>query len=206
MRGKVPIVRRPFAYVVAMVALLAVVALFLSFQRSSTVNAKSGGYRVNQPGIGAPAPEFSLESSTGGTVRLADYRGKNVLLFFQEGISCQPCWDQIKDLERNPGRLKSAGIDAVVSVTGNAIDLVTRKAKDDGLSTPVLADPRLSVSRDYNTVGAGMMGSSANGHSFILVGPDGTIVWRADYGAPPKYTMYVPLDKLFADLARGRRA
>lgn len=51
-----------------------------------------------------------------------------------------------------------------------------------------------------------MMGASRNGHSFVLVGPDGKIQWRADYGGAPKYTMYVPADTILADLKAGRRA
>ena len=34
-----------------------------------------------------------------------------------------------------------------------------------------------------------MMGNSRNGHSFVLVGPDGQISWRADYGGAPDYTV-----------------
>ena len=46
-----------------------------------------------------------------------------------------------------------------------------------------------------------MQGTSA-GHSFILVGPDGTIRWRADYGGAPDYTMFVPTERMLADLAQ----
>jgi peroxiredoxin Q/BCP len=48
-----------------------------------------------------------------------------------------------------------------------------------------------------------MMGTSANGHSFIVVGPDGKIERRLDYGGAPDYTMYVPLPTLLADLRGG---
>jgi peroxiredoxin Q/BCP len=48
-----------------------------------------------------------------------------------------------------------------------------------------------------------MMGNSADGHTFILVGPDGTIRWRADYGGAPNYTMYVPINQLSADMQAG---
>jgi len=49
------------------------------------------------------------------------------------------------------------------------------------------------------------MGDDRDGHSFILVGPDGTIRWRADYGGAPKYSMYVPVQRLLADLASGTK-
>ena len=51
----------------------------------------------------------------------------------------------------------------------------------------------------------GMMGESRDGHTFILVGPDGDIEWRADYGGEPRYTMYVPVPKIIADLKSGRQ-
>ena len=46
-----------------------------------------------------------------------------------------------------------------------------------------------------------MMGmGDRDGHSFILVGKNGRILWRADYGGAPKYTMYVPDDVLLTQL------
>jgi hypothetical protein len=43
-----------------------------------------------------------------------------------------------------------------------------------------------------------------DGHSFVLVGPDGVIRWRADYGGAPNYTMFLPTDRMLADLAGER--
>lgn len=50
----------------------------------------------------------------------------------------------------------------------------------------------------------GMMGESTNGHTFIIVGPDGKIKWRADYGGAPDYTMYVPVENLLAHMREGK--
>lgn len=160
-------------------------------------------FAVGSPGPGQKAPDFTLPSSNGGQASLADYGGKNVLLYFQEGLMCQPCWDQLTDLERNADKLKATGVDEVVSITTDPIDLVARKNRDEGVTTPVLSDPDLSVSRAYETNKYGMMGDSRNGHSFILIGPDGTIRWRADYGGPPKYTMFLPTEAMLADLRAG---
>jgi len=44
------------------------------------------------------------------------------------------------------------------------------------------------------------MGDSRDGHSFMLVGPDGKIRWRADYGGAPTYTMHLPVDRMLADM------
>jgi peroxiredoxin Q/BCP len=106
-------------------------------------------------------------------------------------------------LEKSAAKVQTAGIDDIVSITSDPADLITRKTKDMGLTTPVLSDPGLKISQQYGANQYGMMGTSRDGHSFLLVGPDGTIRWRADYGGAPDYTMYVPVDKLLADLKAG---
>ncbi len=194
---------------VAVLVIAIGVGLF-ALWRSSTSNASpdaAGGtpvYAVGQPGPGQIAPGFALASSSGGTVSLASLHGKTVLLYFQEGLTCQPCWDQIKDLERSSSAVHAAGIDQVLSITTDPVDLLTQKTGDEGLSTPVLSDPNMTVSRVYHANDYGMMGDSRDGHTFLLVDGQGRIVWRADYGGAPHYTMFVPVDRLLADLKAGR--
>ena len=130
-------------------------------------------------------------------------RGQTVLLYFQEGLMCQPCWDQLTTIKANWEQLEALGIDQVVSITTDPLDLLQRKVADEGLSSPVLSDPDLAVSRAYETNLYGMMGTSYNGHSFILVDDNGVIRWRADYGGAPEYTMYLPMDHLVADIREG---
>ena len=198
--------------IVAAVVIVAVLAaLFLVYKTASTPEGPGGttdprSYDVGSPGVGEMAPAFALPASTGEAIELADYRGQTVLLYFQEGLMCQPCWDQITDLEASGESVEAAGVDAMVSITTDPVELITQKVRDEGISTPVLSDPDLAVSREYSTNQYGMMGDSRNGHSFILVGPDGEIQWRADYGGAPDYTMYVPVKRLLADLRAGRKA
>lgn len=178
--------------------------LYLVFDQSEQA-AQNVSYDVGKPGIGKTAPDFTLVSSAGGEETLSEYRGETVLLYFHEGGGCQPCWDQIVDLDKVwKKKFESLGIDAMLSVTTDPADLTKRKVNDDGIKSPVLSDPDLKVSKEYTTNEYGMMGGSTNGHSFILVGPDGKIQWRADYGGAPDYTMYVKVDKILADLKAGR--
>jgi peroxiredoxin Q/BCP len=160
-------------------------------------------FQVGKPRPGAPAPPIRLPATRDGTFDLASLRGQRVLLYFQEGIMCQPCWDQLKDIESNIGELRAAGVDSVVSITTDPIDALKEKARNERLSTPVLSDPDLSVSRAYDANSYGMMGRGRDGHTFILLDKDGTILWRADYGGAPKYTMYVPVRNLIADMRQG---
>ena len=209
-RAKVPPVRKRRRWIVlsAVLAVVLVVAgLYGVFRSSSTTTVTPGQaveYQVGEPGIGAAAPPFTLPATTGKRVSLSAFRGTSVLLYFHEGLGCQPCWDQIRDLERDPAALRDAGVDQLLTITSGPADLIAQKVTDDRLSSVALADVDLAVSRSYNANRYGMMGESRDGHTFILVGPDGTIQWRADYGGAPRSTMYVPVPKLVADLKRGR--
>ncbi len=160
-------------------------------------------FQVGSPGPGEQAPPITLPSTAGGTFDLALLRGKTVLLYFQEGLTCQPCWDQLKDIQSKSDEFHALGIDQIVSITTDPLDALEQKVTDEGLSIPVLSDRGLAVSRAYTANGYGMMGASRDGHTFILVGPDGRIEWRADYGGAPNYTMYVPVPKLIADIRAG---
>lgn len=146
-------------------------------------------------------PPISLPSTRGGTFSLAAYKGKeSVLLFFQEGLMCQPCWDQLVVMQRDLSKFRALGIGPIVSITTDPLHLIEQKVRDEGIRFPVLADPTAKVSDSYDARSYGMMGGTHNGHTFILVGNDGRIVWRADYGGRPKYTMFVPDDVLLAEL------
>jgi peroxiredoxin len=195
-------------FILTAVVVFAAAVLYLVYQNSQSEHSASAGgafkHVEGQPGKGSVAPVFTLTSATGRQVSLSDFRGKNVLLYFQEGLTCQPCWNQIKDLEDYEPALKTAGIDAVVSITTDPAKLLSHKVGDEKLSTPVLSDPTMQVSRAYNANRYGMMGDTRDGHSFVLVGPNGTISWRADYGGAPDYTMFLPTQQILADLDREK--
>lgn len=190
---------------------LGVVALgaifYLSNKNSGSPegSGEAGEYEfaVGQPGPGDKAPPLQLPSTDGGMFDLAALKGQNVLLYFQEGLMCQPCWDQIKDIEADFDKFEQLRVDQVVTITTDPLDALKQKVADEGLTYPVLADPGGGASGAWGTLGYGMMGGSMNGHSFILVNGKGVIDWRADYGAPPKTYMFVPVSNLLADLRAG---
>lgn len=198
--------------IVIAVVVVAIAALgliyFFNNQGGSSAGAGSDqagkyAFQAGNPGRGEQAPTIDLPSTTGGTFDLAALRGKTVLLYFQEGLTCQPCWDQLKDIQSNSSQFHSLGIDTIVSITTDPLDALKLKVADEGLTMPVLSDQGLAVSQAYNANSYGMMGNSRDGHSFIVVGPDGRIRWRADYGGAPNYTMYVPVSNLIADIRSG---
>lgn len=185
------------------VALAATFGLYSVFHHANGSGSGSYTYQSGTPGIGAQAPGFTLSATTGGTISLSSLRGQTVLLYFQEGLDCQPCWTQIQQLEAASGQVKAAGVDRVISITTDPVNLLSQRVKDMGLSTTILSDPSLTASTQYNANQYGMMGTSTDGHSFVLVSPTGKILWRADYGGAPNYTMDVPVSTLLSQLKAG---
>jgi peroxiredoxin Q/BCP len=188
------------------------VIFFLNSQGSSSspsnqaASTNQGGqypFQVGQPGPGAQAPAIHLLGTDGKLFDLAAMRGKTVLLYFQEGIDCQPCWDQMKDIQAHWSAFQALHIDQIVSITSDPLAALKQKVSDEGLTLPVLSDPDLAVSQTYTANQYGMMGTSRDGHTFIVVGSNGLILWRADFGGAPNYTMDVPVENLLADLRTG---
>lgn len=188
--------------VVFMVGLV-IMALFLLFMVSNT-KSKTTRFDVGNPGKGEVAPAINLIASDGSAFDLASFRGQTVLLYFQEGIMCQACWVQLKDIEKNFADFKDVGIDQIVTITTDPVIPLAEVVEMNELQSLVISDRTVSVSKSYNTNLYGMpgMGVKYNGHSFILVDTEGIIQWRADYG---RYTMYVELKDLIADIKKGLR-
>lgn len=123
------------------------------------------------------APDFTLSTTAGTTVSLRDYRGHPVILYFNEGAGCGSCSMQLAGIENQPG-FADAGI-AVLPIVMNTREQIQPDLTQYGVTTPVLLDDG-TVSRAYNTLGKGMH-AGLPGHSFILIGPDGTQLWTGEY-------------------------
>lgn len=190
------------------VALFVLATVFMVGRGGSFAGGGGGEYafEVGTPGPGERAPRIELRTTADDAFDLSSLRGQTVLLYFQEGIGCQPCWTQLTDIETRLDDFKRLGIDKIATITTDPPDLLARKVADEGLNTPVMSDSTVAVSNEYSTTDFRMagMGPTFNGHSFVLVNEDGVIEWRADYGGPKTgNTMYVPVDSLLADIEQG---
>lgn len=136
-------------------------------------------------GIGSVAPDFTVQDVSGGTFTLSDYRGKsNILLLFNEGLSCQPCLQQMHDLDGLNSQLVGLNV-LVVSVTPNSADQLRSWMGAGGPQYgKVLADPGLVAFNLYQPTGTG---GSMMTHTFLLINKAGTVIWRHDYGPNSMY-------------------
>ncbi len=177
-----------------------IVALVLAAAAALVYTAEVGN-SANAPRLvaGTEAPDFSLVSVNGTTFTLSNYLGKSdVLLFFNEGLTCSPCLQQMIDIDRNYSAFSGSGIVVVTIVTNPLSDMRTWSQNNGVAKMMVLSDQSLQVDKAYDTLYAGSMhAGSAPGHTFILVGKDGNVLWRKDYGT---YTMYVQMNELIASV------
>ena len=178
-RGAHKIGRRQGLALVAIIGVAALLSVYVIQLEPKSTDKPTGW-------VGRAAPDFTLASaSTAGAFTLSSEKGQtNVLLFFNEGLSCSPCLAQMQQLDSDASQFQSLNV-IVVSITGNSLDsMMTWSQNARVVHTPVLADPTLSVSNAYDTTNkaVSMMPGTAPGHTFILVDLHGTIVWRADYG------------------------
>nr|WP_238526869.1 TlpA disulfide reductase family protein [Cellvibrio japonicus] len=95
-----------------------------------------------------PAPDFTLQSSTGENVRLAEQRGKVVMLNFWASW-CGPCRQEMPLLDAMYKRYSAAGFVLYgVNVEEDNTD-AKKLIKELGVDLPVLYDPESKASSLY---------------------------------------------------------
>lgn len=140
---------------------------------------------------GGAATDFTLASTAGGSVSLTDYRGRDVLLYFNEGVGCDACFYQTAELEQNADELANAGL-TLLPIVMNPVADTARELQRFGLTTPYLIDADGGVSRAYDMLGKGMH-AHLPGHGFVLIDETGEVRWKMEYPS-----MFVSADDLLS--------
>lgn len=130
-----------------------------------------------RPSPGQPAPDFEGRTQTGETLRLSDYRGRRVALYFYPEDDTPGCTRQACNLRDQYADLRDAGI-AVIGVSADDEASHDAFARKYNLPFPLVADPGRDILDKYgvwgekNRYGRISMGTH---RTTFLIDEDGTI-------------------------------
>jgi peroxiredoxin len=118
------------------------------------------------PVVGQPAPNFALTTIDGKHVRLADYRGRTVVINVW-GSWCPPCRLETPDLVAEAKAEASSGVAFLGVDTTETPEVVRAFSADKGIPYPQVATTGTSAfARDYEI---------RNYPTTFVIGPDGVL-------------------------------
>jgi thioredoxin-dependent peroxiredoxin len=126
---------------------------------------------------GNPAPDFTLTTDTGDTLRLSDLRGKRVVLYAYPAAMTPGCTTQACDFRDSLSSLHAAGID-VVGISPDSPSTLAKFREKEGLNFPLVSDPDKAVLTAYGAWGEKQnYGRTIVGviRSTFVIDPDGRI-------------------------------
>jgi peroxiredoxin Q/BCP len=127
--------------------------------------------------VGQTAPGFSLPDADGNTVRLADFKGRAVIVYFYPAASTPGCTKQACTFRDSLAGLNGAGID-VVGISPDKPEKLAKFRDAEKLTFPLLSDPDRTVLTAWGTFGEKKMyGKTVQGviRSTFLIDEKGKI-------------------------------
>lgn len=127
--------------------------------------------------VGDKAPAFSLPDADGETVKLSDFAGRKVIVYFYPAASTPGCTKQACDFRDSLAELNGVGID-VVGISPDKPEKLAKFRDAESLTFPLLSDPDRTVLGAWGTYGEKMMyGKTVKGviRSTFLVDEKGKI-------------------------------
>ncbi|CAJ1499961.1 thioredoxin-dependent thiol peroxidase [[Mycobacterium] burgundiense] len=126
---------------------------------------------------GDKAPEFALPDADGKTVKLSDYRGRKVIVYFYPAASTPGCTKQACDFRDSLAELNEAGLD-VIGISPDKPQKLVKFRDAEGLTFPLLSDPDKEVLSAWGAFGEKKMyGKTVQGviRSTFVVDEQGNI-------------------------------
>ncbi len=123
------------------------------------------------------APDFNLSDQTGKMHRLADYRGKSVVLYFYPKDDTPGCTTEACNFRDDYSQYEKAGV-TILGVSPDTVKSHAKFAQKYHLQFPLLADEGHAVCDLYGVWGRKkMMGREYDGvfRTTFLIGPDGLV-------------------------------
>jgi len=163
--------------------LVGVFAVFIGVALIKTSRSGSGNNQAFTRGdlntlIGKPMPDIELFDKEGKPYSLNNVRGKNVVLFFNEGIMCYPaCWNQVAQFGADP-RFNSQDAVAFSVVVDQPNQWRQAMSKMPELaSATILFDQGVKVSRSLGLLSlpSSMHKGSYPGHTYIILDKEGVV-------------------------------
>jgi peroxiredoxin Q/BCP len=102
--------------------------------------------------VGDKAPAFSLSDADGNTVKLSDFKGRKVIVYFYPAASTPGCTKQACDFRDSLAELNEAGID-VIGISPDKPAKLAKFRDAEGLTFPLLSDPDREVLSAWGTFG-----------------------------------------------------
>ena len=130
------------------------------------------------PAEGAPAPDFDLPASGGGSVSLAGLRGRPFLLYFYPKADTPGCTTQACGLQEVLPQLGGLGL-TVIGVSPDPLPPIEKFAAKHRLEFPLASDADHAVAEAYGVwVQKSMYGKTYMGaqRATFIVDASGTIV------------------------------
>ncbi len=99
--------------------------------------------------VGKKAPDFALQNQDGETVRLSDYAGKRVVLYFYPKDMTPGCTNQACDFRDNYEQFKDLNT-VILGVSPDPIERHQKFIDKHELPFPLLADTEQEVAKLYD--------------------------------------------------------
>ena len=106
----------------------------------------------NRLSPGDLAPDFSLPTDDGSTVKLSDLRGRKVIVYFYPAAMTPGCTKQACDFTDSLDSLRAAGYD-VLGISPDKPEKLAKFRARDSLTITLLSDQDKSVMTQWGTFG-----------------------------------------------------
>jgi peroxiredoxin Q/BCP len=149
-----------YAFVLAFVA-----AVVLACNSVNAVN--------EMPAVGAPAPTFSLVNNEGKQVKLGDYKGKWVVLYFYPKDFTSGCTLEARNFQRDLAKYDAANA-VILGVSVDTAESHKEFCTKEGLNFKLLSDPEATVSTQYGSV-MEYNGAKLSARNTFIIDPTGKV-------------------------------
>ena len=131
---------------------------------------------------GKPAPDFTLTDQHGQSRSLADYRGRDVVVYFYPKDDTPGCTKEACGFRDLWHEISATGV-VVLGVSPDNADSHLRFIDKYGLPLDLLSDPDKAMMTEYGAFGEKVLyGRKTTGviRSTVWIGPDGNVVkhWK----------------------------